>query len=124
MVSAVGNAIIFFSILILGIIVGVYLLAYAAHCFLTVLQGTAAGLDEVSWPDEPILDWLRQALHILGLAAVWLVLPGILWRALRRDFLPDDGLLRFLLVLGPVFWLIFPIGLLSSLTGERRPSGR
>jgi hypothetical protein len=117
MLSALANAIVFSSLLILGVIVGVFLLAYAAHCFFTVLQGTAAGLDEVAWPDEPILDWLRQALHVLGLAAVWLVPSGILCRALRRDFLPDDGLLRFLLVLVPVFWLTFPVGVLSSLSG-------
>ncbi len=117
MLSAAANAAIFFMTLILGVIVGLYLLAYAAHCFLTVLQNTAAGLDEVTWPDEPLLDWLRQALQILGLAAVWLVPPGILCRALRHGFLPDDGLLRFLVVLGPVFWLTFPVGVLSSLSG-------
>ena len=48
MVAAVGQAIIFFMILILGVIVGVYLLAYAANCFLVVLQGTAAEFPSLS----------------------------------------------------------------------------
>jgi hypothetical protein len=120
MLGAVGKALYFLSLLAVGVITGAYLLTYAAHCFLVVLQGTAAGQDEVSWPDEPLFDRLLQALHLLGLAAIWLVPAGILWRGLRHDLLPDDGLLRFLVVVGPVFWLTFPFGVLSSLSGNLR----
>jgi hypothetical protein len=116
MLGALGNAIIFFMTLILGIIVAIYLLAYTAHCFLVVLQGTTAGLDEVTWPDELIFDWLLRALHLIGLAAVWVVPAGILWRALRTDLLHDDGLLSFVVIVVPVFWLTFPFGVLSSLS--------
>ncbi len=120
MLGAVGKALTFLSFLCMGVLAGTYLLVYAAYCFLVVLQGTASGQDEVTWPDEPLLDRLQQAVYLLSVGAVWLVPAGILWRGLRHDLLPDDGLLRFLLVVGPVFWLTFPFGVLSSLSGTLR----
>lgn len=92
----------------------------AAHCYLVVVQGTAAGLDEVKWPDEPFHDWLQQAAALTALAVIWLAPVGILSRALGSAWLPGQGFLRFLLLAGPVFWFLFPLSLLSSMGSTSR----
>jgi hypothetical protein len=118
--GTVGNAIIFFFSLIGGIIVFLYFLLYAANCLLVVLQGTAAGMDEVPWPDEPVFDWLLRSLFLVGLGLLWLAPAGILARGLRQVLLPEQPLLRFALLAGVFFWLIYPVSVLSTLVGTNR----
>ena len=48
--------------LVATVIVGTYVFAYASHCFLTVVEQTSAGNDEVVWPNEPYQDWLHPPL--------------------------------------------------------------
>src|SRR5947209_19316810 len=67
-----GGAIFFVLTLVATMIVGTYVLAYAAHCFFTVVEQTAAGNDEVVWPNIPYTDWLWEAVYILWLSALWL----------------------------------------------------
>jgi hypothetical protein len=119
-VGQAGNAILFVLSLVALTIVASYTFAYAAHSYLVVAQATAAGLDRVDWGDDPILDWLYQALYVGGVVLIWLMPAGLLWRGLRNDFLPDDPGLRFLLLAVPGLWLLFPIGLLSSLASSSR----
>jgi hypothetical protein len=119
-VAGAGNAILFVCTLVAATVVAIFTFAYAAHCYLVVAQTTAAGLDRVDWPDEPVYDWLYEALYVGGLVMLWLAPAGILSRALRRDLLPHDGALRFLLLGWPGLWLLFPIGLLSSLAASSR----
>ena len=116
--AAAGPVIVFMFLLVGTVIVSTYVLAYAAYCFLVVVQDTAAGIDEVIWPNEPVQDWLGEAVYLLALIAIWLAPAGILARALREDLLPEDGPLRLLVLAGPGLWLYFPIGLLSSTTGS------
>jgi hypothetical protein len=121
MLGGFGQALIFICLLIAETILGACVLAYAAHCFLVVVEVTAAGNDEVTWPDEPMVDWLVQAVHLLWLVAFWLVPLGIAQRPLKTVFLPDAPLLLRLLVLAaPLLWLFFPISLLSSLSARAR----
>jgi hypothetical protein len=53
-------------------IVGSITFAYVSHCFFGVADSTAAGDDEVKWPEEPIIDrfgkaiWLGWALLLAG----------------------------------------------------------
>src|SRR6202035_2888488 len=51
------------KLLVAGVIVGTYVAAYAANCFLTVAEGTAAGNDKIHWPDEPFIDWLWKFVY-------------------------------------------------------------
>jgi len=119
--GALGQAMIFVCLLAAEAVVGACVLGYAAHCFLVVLDGTAAGNDEVGWPDEPMFDWIGQAAHLLWLVAFWLVPLGLAQRSLKAVFLPDAPLLlRFLLLAVPLLWLLFPISLLSSLGAGAR----
>ena len=93
---------------------------YAMHCLLVVVQDTAAGNDEVTWPAEPIQDSLGGALHLVAVVLIWLALFGVLARALKDVLLPDDPLLRFLLLAIPGLWLFLPVALLSSLSASSR----
>ncbi len=115
-----GNVILFVLSLVALTIVTGYTFAYAAHSYLVVAQATAAGLDRVDWGDDPILDWLYEALYVGGVVLLWLMPAGLLWRGLRHDFLPDDPGLRFLLLAVPGLWMLYPIGLLSSLASSSR----
>ena len=47
-----------------GVRLPLYAVIYAMHCLLVVVQDTAAGNDEVTWPAEPIQDSLGGALHL------------------------------------------------------------
>ncbi len=95
-------------------------LTYAMHCLLVVVRDTAAGQDEIVWPDEPFQDWALGALHLVGVVLIVLAPAGILSRAFRQTWLPDDAALRFLLLAVPGLWLFFPVALFSSLSATSR----
>jgi hypothetical protein len=118
--SAAGTVILFVTTLAYLALVSTFVLAFAAHCYLVVLQATSAGQDRVAWPDEPIYDWLGRAAYLGGLALLWLAPAGALSRALRHEWLPDAAALRFLLLAVPGLWLLFPVGLLATLGGTSR----
>ncbi len=113
-VGAAGQLILFFSITVLQALVSLIVFSYAAYSFLVVFVQTAAGNDEVIWPGDPIQDWFLKVWYLLWLLAVWAV-PACLLLALFR--LPRP--LYAAGVLG-VLWLMFPVTLLSSLSGTSR----
>jgi hypothetical protein len=119
-ISDAGEAILFVVTLAGWAVVSVYLLALAARAYLVIVQGTADGVDRVEWPDEPIFDWIVTALYFLGLAALILTPAGILGRALAGRLFPEDRALRFVVLVTPLAWLFFPVGLLSSMSGATR----
>ncbi len=119
MFGAAGIAMIFFFALITAVIVGLITLSYAAHSFLLVVENTAAGDDDVRWPDEPVYDWLWKLWYLLWLVGFWFVpawflVDGVLTRVLK---LPAVGVAPILLA---VVWLLFPISLFSSLSAHSR----
>jgi hypothetical protein len=116
--GAAGSAMLFIFTLIGTVVVAAYVVALAARCFLVVLQQTAAGIDRVLWPDEPMYDWLRDVFHLASLIAIWLVPAGMIARGLRKTWLPDEPVLRFLLLALPGLWLLVPFGLVSALSSE------
>jgi hypothetical protein len=118
--SHFGPAIMTVVFLVGSIIVGGYVLAYTANCLLTVVDQTAAGADEVIWPDEPTVDWLTRSVYLGILLAIWLAPAGILSRVLRDDLFPGEPGLRLLVLAIPGLWLLFPIGLLSSRSAVSR----
>src|SRR5579884_531126 len=117
-ITAAGNAILFVCCLVGTVIVALYVLAYAAFCFLVVLQDTTAGLDKIVWPSEMFFDWLGRALPLWGIFLLWLTPAGMLARGLRHTFFTDDPALRFLVLAVPGLWLFLPIGLLTALSGS------
>jgi hypothetical protein len=120
MAGSMASTLMFICFLLASVISGFYLLAYAARCLLVVVNGTAAGQDRVTWPDEPIIDWVTQSLALVALVLLWLIPVGFLARALEDVFLPGQRILRTLVLAGPALWLFFPIGSLSSLSSVSR----
>src|SRR5579862_334077 len=109
--GAAGPAMLFICFLALTAILSLCLLCYLARCVLVVVEATAAGADRVQWPDEGYIDWIVQSLSLIGLAVVLMAPAGILAASLG---------LPTVLLPGPLLWLLFPIGALSSLSAEMR----
>jgi hypothetical protein len=120
MLGGFGQALIFLATLAATAVVGTYVLLYAAHSLLVTINGTAVGEDVVRWPDEPILDWMGGALHLIVLALLWLVPIGIIARAVAPTLAPSDKALGFLMLAVPALWFFYPIGVLSSLSSASR----
>src|SRR3954463_4852992 len=79
-IGNIGGAIIFFMAMVAAIIIGVYTAAYAAHILLAVIDATAGGAEEVTWPDEPVVDWLWKFAYLLWMVAIWLIPLGLVSR--------------------------------------------
>ncbi len=118
--GAAGPAILFMLSFVASIIVGTFVLAFAARCVLVVVQETALGQDEILWPNEPYVDWLGHAVQFLELLGIWIAPAALTARLMRESLLTDEGALRVLLLAGPGLWLFFPIGLISSLSALSR----
>jgi hypothetical protein len=114
LVGEAGNAILFMVSLLATLVIAMSVVSYAGHCFLTVLQDTAAGIDRVMWPEEPTADWLLRSIRVTGLLVLWLVPAGFLTRPLQPALAPDNGPLTFLILAVSGLWLFFPVGVLSA----------
>jgi hypothetical protein len=109
-----GSGYVIFFICLLALLAMVLLWAgiYFAHSFLTVVGQSAAGSDEVTWPDEPFTDWLWEGGYFWAVLAVW---PGAAWLAARQ--LPGSfGPVALAALAAVVLALLFPLSLLSSLS--------
>lgn len=113
-IGAAGALILFFSVFVALMLVALVVFAYAAYSFLLVLSNTAVGNDEVVWPGEPIPDWFFKGWYLGWLLAVWVVPSGFLASLFG---LPKP---QFALCVVACLWLLFPLGLLSSLSAESR----
>ena len=107
------SAINFVVLLVAATISGAFLLVFAAHIFVTIAQQTAGGLDEIAWPKDPWYDWIGKALHLGWLVAFWLVPLGLILRVIGPQTLAASAAL-YVGVPAALFWLLFPITLLSS----------
>src|SRR5438445_6742303 len=119
LMGAAGNAILFFFAGVGIVVVGGFVLSYAAHCFLVVLEGTAAGNDAVVWPDEPMVDWLWKPCYLGWLIAFWFVPAWLILDVFIGGVLQVPVPNYYALLLG-VVWLLFPISLFSSLSAHSR----
>lgn len=113
-VGEAGTAILFMMSLLATLLMAMSIVSYAGHCFSTVAQDTAAGIDRVMWPEETTADWLLRSLPVTGLLVLWLVPAGILTRPLQPALAPDSGPLAFMMLAVPGLWLFFPVGVLSA----------
>jgi hypothetical protein len=115
-IGAAGSLIIFFSLMVAQILVGGLILTYVAYSFLHVLVTTSAGNDEVIWPGDPLFDWLFKGWY-LGWIVALSVLPGLL--IVSFGHIPPRSA-AWAMSLAASLCLLFPIFLLSSLSGASR----
>jgi hypothetical protein len=118
-VGGAGEAIFFVLMYALATMGGVLLLSYAAYCFFVVVQDTAAGLDEVVWPGEPVGEWLVRGAVLVWLTMCWLAPLGMFLRVAAPGLFRDDPV-TVLLAVGVILWLFVPVAVLSSLSGGSR----
>jgi hypothetical protein len=119
-VGDIGSAILLIFTLV-GVGIGAcYLFGYAGICLLSVVQETASGNEELSWPDDALVDKAGRAMYFGMALAVILIPVGILARALQDVLFPEDNGLRLFVLVGPGLWLLLPVGLLSSLSSTMR----
>jgi hypothetical protein len=113
-----ARAMIFVSLLAMTVLVGFFTFLFAAHCFLTTVQQTAAGNDRIRWPSEPLYDKLPRAGYLACLIAIWIAPAGLLLRLNPDRAIDGSPLFTFLTAATLLLWGLFPIGLFSALSGS------
>lgn len=109
---------------------GLAVVAHAGQYFLSIVESSATDMaqnvpfrgrpfreyirDGIDWPDEPFADYLFKGFFLGYLVVLWGGPAVLLGRGVA-----DHPVLR-LAVAGGVFWLGFPIGVLSSLASGSR----
>src|SRR5947209_16283376 len=109
-----AHPIVFVPLLAAAAVLGGAVFAYAAHCFLTVVEQTAAGNDEVVWPNDPMYDWLWEAVYMLWLTALWLGPVVLVLRAILAAHSGAAAASGVMVAAAALTWLVFPVTLLSS----------
>jgi hypothetical protein len=118
MAGAMANAMIFVCLMVLTLLVGAALFMYAAYILLVLVQETAAGVDKIRWPSDPLYDKLPRAGYMACMLLICLAPAGLLVRLNRDGAIAESTLLVFFASATLLLWLNFPILLLSSLSAE------
>jgi hypothetical protein len=113
-----ARAMLFVSFLAASILVGLFTFIYAAHCFLTTVQQSAAGNDRIRWPNEPLYDKLPRALYLACFIVIWIAPAGLLLRLNPDRSIGESPLLTFFTVAVILLWAFFPLGLFSALSSS------
>jgi hypothetical protein len=108
------NGVLFLIVTLVQIVLSLLVLSYAGYSFLTVFVNTSAGTDEVLWPKDPFQDWIWKSWYLAWLMDVWAIPAWFLGNFLNT---PDRPWIFIPVVLG-FLWLMFPIGLLSSMSAS------
>ena len=109
------DALIFMPALAGSAIMGFVFLLFAAHYYLTILEGTAAGAKEISWQSEPVTDNFTKVLYLGWLLGVWAGPAYFIGRAVASG--ADAGWLKLAVPL-LVMWVLYPVSQLSSLSAS------
>jgi hypothetical protein len=105
---------IFFFCLVALILLTLIIGTYAAYSLFVTLTGTAAGSDEIIWPGEPLQENVPLFIFFCWILAVWSVPAYFV-----LDYAGVTGLRSLFLIIG-FLWFMFPISLLSALSGSSR----
>jgi hypothetical protein len=125
------TAFFFIPLLAVAWILGLFVAANAAHFFLTIVESSATPIarnvswrgrpfrewirDGVAWPDDGFIDYFGKTFYLAYMVGIWAG-PAII---VGRLTLGADSPWATVFA-GAAFWLLFPIGLLSSLSSETR----
>lgn len=88
-------------------------LTFAAHYFLTIITESSAGIDEIQFPSEGIMDWWWKPVLCLLILAVWIVPTAVLSGPLLAG-----SPIAFGVGLGILLALLYPVSLLSTLYAQ------
>jgi hypothetical protein len=113
-------ALIFVPLLAATCLYSVFLWWYSSHVFVVVVEETAAGNQQTEWSDEPYHDWLWQGLYLAYMVAIWVVPAFLVARVASPHVAENWRPYLFALFAFALFWIGFPIALLSSMSAESR----
>jgi hypothetical protein len=125
------TAFLFVPLIAVSWIVGLIVVAHAAHYFLTIVESSATPYvrnvswsgrpfrewirDGVNWPDEGFIDYFAKGFYFAYLVGIFAG-PAVIAGRLAVE----AGSPWATAIAGALFWLAFPIGLLSSLSSDSR----
>lgn len=90
--------------------IGIWSFSFASANFLCIVEGTAAGANEIrEWPEPSWRDWVPKLVYLGWIASIPLVLASAL-----AGLVPEEGPPRVLVAAG-LFCVIYPICLMSAL---------
>lgn len=106
------RAIIFVPALVAAAICVFFFLTFAAHYYLTILEGTAAGGKQITWFSESVIDNFWKPFYLGWLLCLWLGPAYVIGK-----FLAAKTEMSWLTLAVPVFvaWALYPVSQLSSL---------
>lgn len=108
--SGIGGGMVLAFFVLPIIWVSLFTWSYAASCGLAVLESTAAGLDRIeAWPDPQWKEWMAQMLYLGWIGAIPLAVSYGL------AVLAGLGGTRVELALPLIFFVVYPVSLLSAL---------
>jgi hypothetical protein len=113
-VGAAAASFVFFLSLVGLAFLSLIVCTYAAYSLFVALVNTAAGSDEVIWPGEPLQENLPLLIYFGWILAVWAVPVYLVLNYAGVGVWP-----RAIVIVG-FLWLVFPVSLLSSLSGTSR----
>ncbi len=111
-----GKIVFFMVVLAAAVVAGGYYSILAAHYFLTIIEHTGAGADEIRFPNDPVFDYITKPFYLIGLCLVWIVIGWLILVNVNPDFARSLGGVAALLA--GVFWLMFPVSLYSSMSAQ------
>lgn len=107
------RAVIFMPALVGSVICGFVFLVFAAHYYLTVLEGTAAGAREIPWQSEPLVSNFWKVFYLGWLLGLWAGPAYLVGRAVA----PGDQWVKLSVAL-LAMWAMYPVSQLSSLSAS------
>lgn len=109
------RALIFVPALVAAALCAFAFCLFAAHYYLTVLEGTAAGARHITWASEPITDNFWKPFYLAWLLCLWLGPAYVIGRTLA-----GSTQLAWVGFAVPVLvaWLLYPVSQLSSLSAS------
>ncbi len=107
------DALIFIPALVGSVICGFVFLVFAAHYYLTVLEGTAAGAKEIPWQSEALTANFWKVFYLGWLLGLWAGPTYLIGRAVA----PGDQWVKLAVAL-LAMWALYPVSQLSSLSAS------
>src|SRR5437764_794190 len=115
-----GSAILFVCLLVVAVVLAILVWVFLSRCIVVVVEETAAGNDNLVWPDEPPLDWLWMAVYVAWLVGIWLVPAFFIARFASHHMDTTSRAWTYAALVLATFWLTFPFSLLSTMSAESR----
>jgi hypothetical protein len=119
MAGGFASALMFISMLILLVMLGFFILLHAAQAFFTTIEQTAAGSEEVTFPDETLIDWFGKPFYLAFLLGIYVVPAYFLGRIAAAGMNPKIAPFVPWAAVLVALWFVVPVGLLSVMSSTR-----